>query len=310
MATAPQRPQPVFLVAAPLSGAAALRNLLTQHPAIVIAPEFDFLADAISPDGRFLKREAFLRSIEFNIGFRKLGLTIPHGVPFAGIAHNLLEQVAGAKPGAPVVGVTIQRHFDRLLWLWPDARFIHLVRDGRDVAYAQVLAGKAGNMWHGIAAWVDAEMLWDRMSHKLPADRQFTLKYESLAGEPQYELHRLCRFLAVPYDPGMLERAGPPPREDLGRWRKTETPELSAAEHRAARWLLQNGYFLSGTVRPPSILRRTAFGLQNKMAIANRRRERLGTGLWLKGVYTERFGGKRAKARMKRQQAELLARED
>lgn len=308
MAIAPPPAPPVFLVAAARSGAAALRNVLTQHPAIMIAPEFDFLVDAISPEGRFMKREAFLRSIEFNLAFRRHGIRIPQDLPFVGIARNLLEQVGATKPGAPIVGFTVQRHFDRLLWLWPDARFIHLVRDGRDVARAQVLAGKAGDMWHGIADWVDAEALWDRMSHKLPPDRQFTLKYESYAGEPRYELHRLCQFLGTAYDPGMLDRGGLPPHEDVGLWRKTETAELSAAEHRAARWLLQNGYFLSGSVRPPSILRRVALGVKNKVAVSNRERALLGTRLWLKGAYTTRFGGRKAKARLKRQQSELLAR--
>jgi len=300
------RPSPVFLVAAPRSGAATLRHMLAQHPDIVIAPEFDFLVDAISPEGRFMKRDAFLRAIEFNAGYKRLGLSIPGGLPFLGIAQNLLEQVAATKPGAPIVGFTVQHHYDRLLWIWPDARFIHLVRDGRDVAYAHVLAGKAGNMWHGIADWVDAEMLWDRMSHKLPPDRQCAVKYESLVSETEYELRRLCQFLGLGYEPAML--ASPLPREDLGRWRKTETAELSAAEHRAARWLLQNSYFLSGTVRPPSILRRAALNLQNKIAISNQRRDVLGTALWLKAGYTARFGSKKAKARLKRQQTEALAR--
>lgn len=306
MATQPQRPPPVFLLAAARSGAAVLRDMLMRHPAIVIAPEFDFLVDAISPDGRFLKREAFLRSIEYSNPFKRLGLTIPQGLPFVGIAHHLLDQVAAAKPGAPIVGVTIQRHFDRLLWLWPDARFIHLVRDGRDVAFAQVMAGKAGNMWHGIADWVDAEMLWDRMSHKLPPDRQFTLKYESLVGEPQYELHRICQFLGLPFDPAMLG-GGRPPREDLSRWRKIEPPELQAAEHRAARCLLQNAYVLSGTVRPPSILRRVALNVQNRMAITNQKREILGTKAWLKAGWVQRFGSKKAKARLRRFLSEALA---
>ena len=289
MPTAPQRPSPVFLVAAPRTGVAVLRHMLAQHRDIACAPEFDFLVDAISPEGRFMKREAFLRSLEFNMGFRRLGLTIPQGnCHLWNSPEDLMEQVAAAKPGAQVVGVTIQRHFDRLLWLWPDARFIHLVRDGRDVAYAHVLAGKAGNMWHGIADWVETEILWDRMSHKLPPDRQITVKYETLATEPDYELHRLCQFLGLGFDPEMLLRAGPPPREDLGRWRKTDTAELSAAEHRAARWLLQNSYFLSGTVRPPSILRRTALNLQNKIAISNQRREALGTEIMAQGrLYRE-----------------------
>ena len=306
MATEPPRPHPVFLVAAARSGAQVLRNMLMHHPGIIIAPEFDFLVDAITPDGRFMKREAFLRSIEYSNAFKRLGLNIPQGLPLVGIAHNLLDQIAAAKPGAPIVGMTVQRHFDRLLWLWPDARFIHLVRDGRDVAFAQVMAGKAGNMWHGIADWVDGEMLWDRMSHKLPPDRQFTLKYESLVGEPKYELHRICQFLGLPFDPAMIA-SGPPPREDIGRWRKTEIAELQAAEHRAARSLLQNAYVLSGTVRPPSILRRAALNLQNKLAISNRKREVLGTKQWLKAGWTMRFGGKKSKARLKRYLSDALA---
>ena len=307
MATAPQRSSPVFLVAAARTGTGTLRHMLACHRDIAFAPEFDFLVDAISPEGRFMKREAFLRSIEFDIGYKRLGLVIPQGLAFSGIAQNLMEQVAAAKPGAVAVGATIQRHFDRLIWLWPDARFIHLVRDGRDVAYAHVRAGKAGDLWHGIADWVEAEMLWDRMSHKLPPDRQITIKYEVLASEPEHELRRLCQFLGLDFDPAMLEPAGAPPRQDLGRWRKSDPAELSAAEHRAARWLLQNGYFLSGTVRPPSILRRAALSVKNRLAVSNRRRELLGTGLWLKGAYTARFGGRKAKTRLKRQQSELLA---
>jgi len=303
----PPRPAPVFLVAAARTGAAVLRNMLAQHPDIAIAPEFDFLVEAISPDGRFMKRDAFLRSIEFNIAFKRLGLIIPQGAPFIGIAHSLLDQVAQARPGAQIIGFTVQHHFDRLLWLWPDARFIHLVRDGRDVAHAHVMAGRAGNLWHGIADWVDTEMLWDRMSHKLPPDRQFTLKYETLATETEYELQRLCQFLGVAFYPAMVQ---PVARQDMQRWRKTETAELSAAEHRAARWLLQNSYFLSGTVRPPSVLRRVGLNLGHKFALANQRREALGTGLWLKSAYTSRFGGKKAKARMKRQHSELLSKGD
>ncbi len=301
MPTMPPRPAPVFIVAAPRTGAPILRAMLAQHPDIAIAPDFGFLVEAISPEGRFMKREAFLRSIEFNMGFKRLGLTIPQGLPLMGIAQSLLDQVAATRPGAAIVGATVHRHFDRLLWLWPDARFIHLVRDGRDCAYAEVAAGKAGNMWHGIGGWVEAEMLWDRMSHKLPPERQFTLSYETLATETEFTLQGLCQFLDIPYQPGM---AKPVNRNDVQRWRKTDTAELSAAEHRAARWLLQNGYFLSGTVRPPSILRRTALNLQNKLAVGSQQREEMGVTGWLRAGYTSRFGGKKAKDRLKRRNAE------
>jgi len=310
MGGASPRPAPTFLIAPRRSGSAALRHILVQHPRIMIAPDFDFLVDAITPEGRFLKREAFLRSIEFDSRFKRLGLTIPPGASFSGIAQSLIDQVAATRPGASVVGATLQHHFDRILWLWPEARFIHMVRDGRDVAIANVRAGQAGNMWHGIANWVDTEALWDRMSHKLPPDRQFTIKYEALTSDPEYELRRLCGFLRLPFEPAMLQQTGGLTSEPAGRWRKAEVAEISAAEHRAARWLLQSGYFLSGTVRSPSFLRRGLLGIQDRVALANHRREQFGTGLWLKGLMIGRFGTGRAKSRMKRRQYDILSRQD
>lgn len=310
MSSPPPISSPVFLVAASRSGAENFRQLLVQHPAIAIAPNFDFLIEAISPEGRFMKREAFLRSVDFNIRFKRLGLTVPSGVGFTGIAQALLTQATSSKPGAAVAGAVLQHDFDRILWLWPDARFIHLVRDGRDVAQANVSARRAGNLWHGIADWVEAEVLWDRMSHKLPADRQLSLRYEVLASDTEYELRRVCDYLGLRFDPVMLGPAQALQREPMGRWRKADVAELSATEHRAARWLLQNGYFLSATVRPPAILRRMALNLQNRLALANHRRELLGTGSWLKGAYTARFGRKKAKARLKREHAELMARNE
>jgi len=89
-----------------------------------------------------------------------------------------------------------------------------------------------------------------------------------------------------------------------------ETKLAMAKEHRAARWLLQNGYFLSGTVRAPSILRRAGLSLTNSLAIANHQRRMLGTGSWVKGGYVARFGSRKAKARLKRRQAELLSHDE
>lgn len=307
MASAPAMASPVFLIAAPRSGCVALRQLLDRHPAVAIGADLDFLVEAITADGRFMKRDAFVRSVEFDSRFRQLGLTIPTGLPFTGIARALLDQLAAAKPGAVVTGATIRHHFDRILWLWPDARFIHLVRDGRDVAAANLRHRDAGDLWHGIADWVDVETLWDRMSHKLPADRQFTLKYEMLAAEPEHELRRLCEFLRVPFVPAMLPPTAHLDQEPTGRWRKADIGEISAAEHSAARWLLQNGYFLSGTVRPPSILRRAALAMRNRLTLVNQRRERLGTGLWLKGGLIAKLGSRKAKTRMKRRQYDALA---
>lgn len=309
MATAPL-PPPTLLVASPHSGTRALRSVLSQHPGINIAPEFDFLVDAITPDGRLMKRDAFLRSVEYNARFKRLGLSVPAGEAFAGIARAFYEQIVAARPAATVHGFTLEQDFDRILWLWPDARFIHLVRDGRDAAVGQMRAGQASNLWHGIEDWATAEALWDRMSHKLPPDRQFSLRFEMLVNEPDFELQRLCEFLQLPLVPAMLQQSGTFAQEPQGLWRRAEAKEVSAAEHRAARWLLQNSYFLSGTVRGPSIIRRIRFNLGNRLALINRERRMLGTGLWLKSFFIGKLGSRKAKARIKRRRFDIESRQE
>jgi len=303
----------LFLVGAERSGSTLLRRMLARHPQIAMVGDFRFVANAISPDGRVMKRDAFVRALELDPLFARSRLTIPPGLTFVGIANDFLDQAATPK-NATVVGATVHHHFDRLLRLWPDARFIHLVRDGRDVAMSTIPMGWAGNMWRGIREWVEIEELWARLSAKLPIERQITVKYEMLASDPEYELRRITHFLALDFRPEMLrdERGATysaQPGDSVGKWRDVHPAELGAAEHRAARWLLQNGYVLSGSVRKPSILRRIALRLQDRLAIALHRKSRFGTRLWLASVYTRRFGSRTAMDRLTRQQNEIIRRE-
>jgi len=47
------------------------------------------------------------------------------------------------------VGATVHRKFDKLLMIWPDAKFIHVVRDPRDVARSVVKMGRVGHVYYG-----------------------------------------------------------------------------------------------------------------------------------------------------------------
>jgi len=299
---------PIVLMAAPRSCAHLLQRALAGHPVIAFAAPFDFLVDAIRRDGRFMKAEAFARVAERNGAVDRLGLVVPRGPGFADIARHLLGQIASKKPAAHIVGITLQRGADRALWLWPDARFIHFVRDGRDVAAAEVAAGWSGNLWHGIAHWIATEQLWERMANKLPADRQISISFELLRAEPENQLRRICAFLGLAFDPGMLKAFESPPPSS-GRWRKAPAAELSAAEHAAARGLLQNGYLLSGTVRPPGAFRRILLRANRRAAIAAKRRELFGLRGWLVIAARELFQSNEPRERRIRRESELFERD-
>jgi hypothetical protein len=306
------RQPPVFLVGAERTGTLLVRRMLSQHPQVAIAGKFDFLVDGISPQGRFMKREAYVQTLDLNPSFAELGLAITPGLNFAGLANDFLDQIARPK-NAPIVGATLHRNFDKLLRLWPDARFIHLVRDGRDVGMSMIPIGRAGTMWYGTREWVDAEELWARMSAKLPAERQISVKFEDFAGNSEQQLRRICAFMGVGYMPEMLRHDAPAAyiaqlSGSMGKWRGAHPADLAAAEHRCARWLLQSGYFLSGSVRPPTILRRIILWVQDRFTVAMYERERIGTRLWLTGICTRALGSKAAKARMTRRQNDAIDR--
>jgi hypothetical protein len=156
------------------------------------------------------------------------------------------------RDGKRWIGATVHIHFDRLLRIWPNARFIHLVRDGRDVARSRVELGWSGNMYTGVQSWIDAERLWEQVSRQIPESRQFELRYEDLVSDAEGELTRICEFLDLPFDPSMLRYdedstySSPDPNL-IGQWRrKLSKNAVRLAESRIAEMLVDRGYELSG----------------------------------------------------------------
>jgi hypothetical protein len=290
--------RPVFLVGAERSGTTLLRLMLSQHPRIAFANEFEILVDPIAPDGTLPDRDAFIAHLRRDRGFTTLKrLDIAPGLGFVGLANDLLEQYARAKGGeVAVTGATVHRHFDRLLHIWPDARFIHLIRDGRDVALSTIPMGWHGNLYSGIGLWIDAERTWDRLARTLPPGRHAALHYERLVAEPKAELTRLCDFLGLGFDPAMLrydERSsyGKVNTASVGKWQRRDPQEVAAAESIAAPWLRANGYTLTRDPRPVGPLRRLGYQLQDRLARARFRRQRYSLRLWLEGGLARRLGG-------------------
>src|SRR4029077_9675774 len=99
--------------------------------------------------------------------------------------------------------------------LWPAARFVHLIRDGRDVALS-VMAWKERpgasrfSTWTEdpvmtTALWWSANVRLGRESGSaLPGELYYELRYEGLVTRPEPECMALCVFLGLPYDDAMV----------------------------------------------------------------------------------------------------------
>jgi hypothetical protein len=176
------------------------------------------------------------------------------------------------------------RHLDFLKELFPDAYFIHITRDGRDVSLSQM--AKRGTFFSDLKEyrrlsfanvfrrWVEWERRVRDILHRGDV-RLCHVRYENLIADPEGELRRITDFLAIPFEPGMLDYAAKahdyPSWEagstdvaghaglsssSIGKWRRERlTPEILYTLTRYDDALVELGYPSSGL--SPSLVDRT-----------------------------------------------------
>jgi hypothetical protein len=290
------RPAPCFLVGAERSGTTLLRLALNAHPRLAWVREFEYAVDLIGRDGTYPAVESYAAWLDTHRIFQSSDFEIRRHLAYPDVLRDFLGQQR-AREGKPMVGATVHRHFDRLLRIWPDASFIHLVRDPRDVARSVVNMGWAGNTWTGIEGWLEAEQIWERMKVVVPADRRCEVRYEDFARWPKAELRRVSAFLGVSYDARMLEfprfstYRSPDPAL-IEQWRhKASKREIAWVEKRATEQMEALGYEHSGS-RPARVgrLTRTALRLHDYWKRVSFRLRRNGLGLSLQDWFSRRFG--------------------
>ncbi len=88
--------------------------------------------------------------------------------------------------------------------LLPEARFIHLIRDGRDVTLS------VKDLWFGANSVEEAAQRWRslieearRQSRELP--HYLEIRYEDLVSDTEPTLRKISAFVDLPWNPGMLD---------------------------------------------------------------------------------------------------------
>ena len=106
-------------------------------------------------------------------------------------------------------------HLNELHDLYEDARFLHIVRDGRDVvcSYREVMAEiidspyapKLETEIHDIAlTWSRNLKKIDSLISLLPNEKSMIIKYEDLVTLPKHTISSICEWLDVPFESDML----------------------------------------------------------------------------------------------------------
>ncbi len=288
--------EPIFLAGAQRSGTTLLRIMLRHHPKIAWCNPFKHAVDQIPAYGDWPQLDQYYQRLEAEPKFLETGLTIDHSLNYPELVNSFLLQER-ERQGKQLVGATVHHYFDRALRIWPNARFIYVVRDGRDVARSGIALGWAGNFWTAVEPWIYAERLWKQNREMIPPEQRIEITYEELISEPIKTLTHLCNFIGVPYDRAMLtypqtSTYGLPDPKLIGQWRrKLSDQEIQLAEARIADMLLERGYELSGlpilTVTPTMEKR---LRLQDWWARVQFRMQRNGLPLFLADYLSRRLG--------------------
>ncbi|ABG30274.1 sulfotransferase [Roseobacter denitrificans] len=93
-----------------------------------------------------------------------------------------------------------------LMQAFPDARYVWVVRDPRDMALSwKRSSNHPGDVRRGTQIWLqDQERFRQIFGYLAPAGQIMRLRYEDILQEPVPTLTALCDFLQVTYDPAML----------------------------------------------------------------------------------------------------------
>ncbi len=269
------------------------RLMLNAHPGLSNPGEVDFLFDYLErrPDGGWAydKDRLIIDRI-----FRSYDLTILPDRDGLVLLHDLIEQLGSRAAGVP--SLNIHRNIDRVFEVLPEAKFIHILRDPRDVARSSIGMGWAGTLYHGVGHWIGTEASWSKVAKVLPKDHVLELKYEDLFLDIEANLQRVCSFLGVKYEPEMLSyhentTYAPPDSNLVEQWRRKSSPrEITQVEARARALMEPLGYEPASKSDHISIPERIALAAKNKLFVWRFGSRRFGLGLFVWEKLTRRVG--------------------
>lgn len=224
---------PIFIVGVPRSGTTLLRVLLDSHSEILALPETPWVSGAYG--GPLSLRQLLLDLADGSYGAARnvAGITRADILRAgAGFLEHLLEPALAARGKSVPAFKTPSDipHLDFLTELLPDARYIHITRDGRDVALSQL--AKKGSFFlelrgyrslsyaNVLQRWAD----WEAKARGVLARdglKVFHLRYEDLIADPEGQMRQAMAFAGLKFEPGMLNYASQ--SHDYPKWEAGST---------------------------------------------------------------------------------------
>ena len=151
---------------------------------------------------------------------------------------------------------------------FPDAKFVIIHRDGRDVAHSLLNRNWGpNNIWACANYWRRCCQTLLDAQQSFPEDRIHSLRYEDLLMEPDSTLNCLSNFLGLEGDQRIQPKSPDHLRQDnFDKWRRNLSPRQICIFERTAGDVLNTlGYVTSHNQQPLSSVGRLAFQVDDRV---------------------------------------------
>ena len=299
---------PLFVLGVSRSGTTLLRVILDRSPGIAIPDESFFIPLLARRHHGSVDADEFLDDLSRIPTLAAWGLAPDDVSPRlragmrTGAAIAAIFETVAEKEGKPRWGdktPMYMRHLSLLERLFPDAQYVHLIRDGRDAAlsFLRMPEGTFARTWAHPENASEFACLWRtevaaarELGRRVGRTRYLEVRYEELVAQPGPVVASICEFAGIPFESGMLEyssavdvsgkphqqRLRQPPTIGVRDWRSELSVEEARAFERIAGQLLAGlGYHL---LDPPP----RAQGVRGSLGLASYRAR---LGAWNAAVF-------------------------
>jgi len=266
---------PLIVLGVSRSGTTLLRVVLDRSPGIAI-PDESFFVPLLArrhrgsvDAARFLDDLSRIPTIrDWGLGTADVAPRVRDGMS-AGEAIAAVYEAYAAKAGKPRWGdktPMYMRHLSLLEGLFPQARYVHLIRDGRDagLSFLEMPEGTFTRTWAHPRTLAEFACLWRTevssaraLGRRVGSSRYHEVRYERLVATPEEVVRTICSFAEIPFEPGMLDYVGAadvaekphqrrlrqPPTTGLRSWRHdSPADDVRSFEAVAGDLLAELGY--------------------------------------------------------------------
>jgi hypothetical protein len=243
--------RPIFLVASERSGSNLMRSILGAHSRISAPPPPHLLStfcpllprygDLRDADARHHLCEDVVRLLQEQLSAWSSSVTVDDlmacdpDLGFLGMVDEIYAREQDASEGSTrcfFKEIDTQEYVFPLLRVYPDALFVYLVRDARDLVLSALNSpNHVGTPAELAMKWRDEQAKMLEVYSMLGLEsRIHAVHYEDLLVGPEEIVKGLCDFIGEPFEAGMLEyfkgEAARKQARDVSNWRNLEKPIL------------------------------------------------------------------------------------